>query len=229
MSLSQKINYKKILIVTFLLGLSLIATSCSWFGNKKVEDKVSCPHVAVISDADIFVSFQPNKKWGQKTIRYESKISGIKSACDFSTKTKKEAEKNKDKKSAPTNGPRTLIAAVTVSFATYISARYKDRNATLEYFVAITDRNGNVLNKNTFKTAAPKPKNPPKGKTKKGQFVRFTDKPVSLKIPLKPGQSGQDFMIFAGFQLTPKLLELNRKRHRLPEDFGVKPIPEDTR
>jgi len=220
---SSKKDYKKILTGSLLCGLTLVVTSCSWFSKKEVEAKVPCPHVAVISDADIFVAFQPGKEWSQKTILYETQISGIKSACDFRGKKKKKAEKDKDNKDKTIQGPRSLIAAVSLSFASRISQRHKGRKATVEYFVAITDRNGNVLNKRTFRTVPPKPKKSSKRKIKKDRFVKFSDKPVRLKIPLKAGQSGHDFMIFAGFQLTPKLLELNRKRHRLPEDFGVKP------
>ena len=226
MSSISKIDHKKILTGGLLLGLSLIVTSCSWFSKKEVEDKVPCPHVAVISDADIFVAFQPGEKWDQKTILYESQISGIKSACDFQDKKKKKAKKIKANEDKTVKGPQTLIAAISLSFATRITTRHKGRNAVLEYFVAITDKDGNVLNKNTFRTVPPKPKKPLKSKIKKDRFVRFSDKPVRLKIPLKPGQSGHDFMVFAGFQLTPKLLELNRRRHRLPEDFGVKPSPQ---
>jgi len=211
-----------------IVGICLLVGSCSWFGKKKIEAKVPCPHVAVISDADLYARFQQGKKWGPKTILYESQITGIKSACDFRNKKKQAADKDKAGKNKAQNGPKTLIAAVSVSFATKISANHAGRRAPVEYFVAITDRATNVLNKNTFTVVTPKPKKKKKKSKSKIEFVRFTDKPVSLKIPLKTGQSGYDFMIFVGFQLSNQQLELNRKRRRLPEDFGIKPPPEDT-
>ena len=228
MPISRNINYSKAITGILFFSMSFIIGSCSWFSKKEVAAKVPCPHVAVISDADLFARFQAGKKWSPKTVLYEAQISGIKSACDFRNKKKQEAKKAKDKNSKSTDGPRTLIAAISVSFATRINASYVGRKAVLEYFVAITDRNANVLNKNTFKVAAPKSKKKRKISANKGAFVRFTDKPVRLQIPLKAGQSGHDFMIFTGFQLTPELLELNRKRRRPPEDFGIKPPEEDT-
>ena len=228
MPISLIFNYSKIKTGIVLFGASLIISSCSWFGKKEVVAKVPCPHVSVISDADLFARFQAGKKWGPKTVLYESQISGIKSACDFRNKKKKKAKKPEDKNNKPTDSPRTLIAAIAVSFATRINRNHVGRKAELGYFVAITDRNANVLNKNNFKIIAPRPKKRNKKSVNKDEFIRFTDKPVRLKIPLKAGQSGHDFMIFTGFQLSKDQLELNRKRRRAPEEFGIEAPKEDT-
>jgi hypothetical protein len=228
MPASMTLNCSKLKTGILLLGVGFLMASCSWFGKKEIAAKVPCPHVAVISDADLFARFQAGKKWTSNTVLYESQITGIKSACDFRNKKKQASKKPNDKKDKTPDGPRTLVAAITVSFATRINKNHVGRKAELEYFVAITDRNANVLNKNTFKVVPPKPKKRNKTSANKGSFIRFTDKPVRLKIPLKAGQSGHDFMIFTGFQLTKEQLELNRKRRRTPEEFGIETPKEDT-
>ncbi|MEQ8192915.1 MAG: hypothetical protein RIB59_00355 [Rhodospirillales bacterium] len=221
----MKIRYAR----TAFLGLSALAvlstlSSCSWFGDKKkVEAKVPCPHVAVISDADLYTHFQPGAKWDRDSLRYEAQIVKIKSACDFSRPKSQPTPSDKDKKAKVDDGPKTLLAAITVTFEVHVYPKYKGQDARLKYFVAITDRQTNVLNKQTFDIAAPKPKwEETKGQPLKSRSVYFTDKPVTLRIPLKKGQIGPDFHIFAGFQLSPEHLELNRKRRRPPEAYGIK-------
>jgi hypothetical protein len=210
-----------VLFSLLALGLNTTLTSCSWFGKKEVAAKVPCPPVAVIADADLYAHFQPGAPWSRETLLYEAKITRVRSACDFAGPKPKKSTPDKDGK--PAEETRPLLAALTLAFDVHIAPKHKGRDAKLTYFVAITDRQANILNKSTFEAVAPKPKpEDTKSKTPKRQSVAFTDKPVTLRIPLKKGQTGPDYMIFTGFQISPELLELNRKRRRPPEEFGVK-------
>ena len=72
----------------------------------------------------------------------------------------------------------------------------------LPYFVSVTDAEKNVLNKAAFEVAVDFPK------TRSRQLV--TDAPVKLEIPIAKGQTGAEYGIFIGYQLTREELQYNR-------------------
>ena len=60
----------------------------------------------------------------------------------------------------------------------------------------------NILNKGDFKVAVDFPK------TRSRRLV--TDAPIKLEIPIAKGQTGAEYGIFIGYQLTHEELQYNR-------------------
>ena len=79
----------------------------------------------------------------------------------------------------------------------------RERRATFTYFIAVTDQKKTVLNKNAFDAKVEFPGNRSR--------VTLTDAAVNLNIPLKAGQSGSDFQIIVGFQMSREEMEFNRR------------------
>ena len=81
-------------------------------------------------------------------------------------------------------------------------AANKTRQADFQYFVSIIDANGEILDKQVFPYTAKYWKN--------RLSVKDADAPVELSIPLSGGQTGQDFSIYVGFQMSKEELDFNR-------------------
>lgn len=81
----------------------------------------------------------------------------------------------------------------------------KGQIAKFPFFVAITDKRQNILAKEVFTSEVEFPK----GRRRAGVIEE-----VEQIIPLKTDQTGADYEIIVGFQLTREQLEFNRRRRR---------------
>jgi hypothetical protein len=93
-----------------------------------------------------------------------------------------------------------------VSFRIFVEAELgtaaEKRKQNLEYFVAIPSFYPKKEGKNIFKIELDFPKNM--------DLVRFRDKEIEIKIPIKDGKTPQDIDVYYGFQLTKDELLYNR-------------------
>ncbi|MFH1803807.1 MAG: hypothetical protein ABID63_02830 [Pseudomonadota bacterium] len=78
-----------------------------------------------------------------------------------------------------------------------------NRNASLQYFVALKDPDGNFIEKSVFDVALVFPNNL--------NLVRYRDKEVTLKLPLDDVWAGPDYEIYLGFQMSRDQLDYNRR------------------
>ena len=76
--------------------------------------------------------------------------------------------------------------------------------ADLRYFVALAERGGRLVAKKTFASQV--------ALASQGGTGAVSEE-IEQRIPLKAGQSGTDFEILIGFQLTREQLEYNRGRN----------------
>ena len=77
------------------------------------------------------------------------------------------------------------------------------RNASVRFFVAIADKDENVLARAEFDTAI----------TFEGNRNRISvSEELVQRIPLRSGQLGDDFSVFVGFVLSEKDLKYNRSK-----------------
>ena len=78
----------------------------------------------------------------------------------------------------------------------------RDRVANFAYFVAIATRDRRIVAREEFALAVPF----------EGNRTRvLAVEEVSPRIPLLPGQSGADYVVFVGLALTPDELQYNRE------------------
>ena len=75
------------------------------------------------------------------------------------------------------------------------------RKARIGYFVAIATREQEILTREEFQIEIPFPGN-------RTRIVAIEE--LVPRIPLKPGQSGADYLIYVGFVMTPGELQYNR-------------------
>ncbi len=124
----------------------------------------------------------------------EAEITGYDLTCEY----------NIDKK--------TKAGKVVVTLGLHITATRgpadRQRIAPFRYFIAITDPDRNVLEKQVFDIDVSFSGN--------AASIPVRDTPVPITIPLAAGKTGLDFEIFTGFQLTPDEVTYNRRRPGAP-------------
>ncbi len=150
-----------------------------------------CPRVSVLPEGASLTKFLPGPGRDIIDIVYQVEISDILRSCEYDI--------DDDTKAG------TIEVELTFVIAAERGAADRRRLAAFQYFVAVTDRNKTVLNKNAFDASVTFPGN-------RGRLTWTDDRKVSLNIPVKAGQSGSDFEIIAGFQMSREEMEFNRRR-----------------
>lgn len=161
-----------------LAGLALAA--CDPFKN--TTPQFACPRFGGLDTATQQVKFRPGEGRDLTDVMYMVRLNGVQRTCEY------------DKRGA--------AIAMKVGFALELGPANPDRNATFQYFVAVTDPNNNVLAKETFPVTLAFPAN-----------VGYVEKMDELdqRIPLPVGRSAADYQIVVGLQLTEAELDYNRK------------------
>lgn len=174
-------------------GVALLAfalTGCAMFDKKAPPP---CPRVVILKDASKLTRFAPGPGRDLTDVLFEAAISGFGpvSGCDY-------ADVNSD----TGEGPLEVNADVMVELAR--GPADVKRKADFSYFVRITDKDGNILTGKSFKAEVDFPGN-------RNRLI-WTDDPFYMYIPLKKGQTGRDYQIFVGFDLSHEELQYNRKQ-----------------
>ncbi|MSO84615.1 MAG: hypothetical protein EXR02_01750 [Rhodospirillales bacterium] len=178
---------RRVLSVFTLVGLGLLLAACGLF-TKKEPPPGPCSRAVILGDAEHMVQFRDGPGRDILDISYSGRLIRIFADCEY--------EMNKD---------RTGVMSVRVYLA--IEAERgpvnRDRIASYRYFVTLTDAQREPVSKNVFDLAAQFP----------GNVTRMvlTDDTVEMKVPIGAGQSGKNFTIFVGFQLSDEQLEFNRR------------------
>ena len=170
--------------------LLLAVAACTVFQEE--EPPPSCPRISILGDAATLTKFRPGPGRDLTDVLYEGVVSGVTGSCAYANDGKR--------------ANRALSMKVALVIEAARGPANRDGRAAFPYFVGITDSSRNVLNKQRFNVTAVFPGN-------RARLV-VTDNPVALEIPVKAGQSGQDFEIFVGFQLSRAELEYNRRARR---------------
>lgn len=179
--------------VVTLVGLAALLSACGLF-IKKEPPPGPCSRAVILGDAEQMIQFRDGPGRDILDISYSGRLTRIFADCEY--------EMNKD---------RTGVMSVRVYLA--IEAERgpanRDRIAPYRYFVTLTDARREPVSKNVFELTAQFP----------GNVTRMvlTDDTVEMKVPITAGQSGRNFTIFVGFQLSDEQLEFNR-RTRLDQE-----------
>jgi hypothetical protein len=149
-----------------------------------------CPYVKALYDAARYVEFKDNRE-ASANVGFTGEIQGVSAGCEY-----KEAE------------PIKLTMEVLFEFGRGPTAQGGAK--TFHYWVAVTDRNREVLAKQSFDV----PVSFPSGQDR----VYRREAIKEIVIPrASQGTSGANFEVLVGFDVTPEMAEFNRlgKRFRL--------------
>lgn len=149
-----------------------------------------CPYVKTLYDAARYVEFKEGKE-ASADVGYTGEIQGISAGCEY-----------KDDK--------PIRVAMEVLFELGKGPDAQGQSKTYRYWVAVTDRNREVLAKQTFELKADFPA---------GQDRIFKREEIqNIVIPRATSTtSGSNFEVLIGFEVTPQMAAFNRlgKRFRL--------------
>lgn len=147
-----------------------------------------CPEVNVLGNAEQVTQFRDGPGRDLTDITVEARIIDFIARCIYDV----------DDDTAAGN----LYVELSLGISAARGVANEKGFAEIPYFVTMTNLDKAVLSKSTF-TITP---------LFEGNRYRLTayDDPIILSTPIKPPQTGRDFIIYVGFQLTPEQLEYNK-------------------
>jgi hypothetical protein len=152
-----------------------------------------CPFVKTLYDAGRYVEFKDARE-ASANVGYSGEIQSIQAGCQY-----------KD------NEPITVVMDVLFELGKGPQAMANTK--TYHYWVAVTDRNREVIAKQSFDL----PVTFPAGKDR----IYMTDSIANIVIPRgSQTTSGANFEILVGFDVTPQMAEFNRVGKRFRVNAG---------
>lgn len=157
-----------------------------------------CPFVKVLYDAARYVEFKDNREASADVI-YSGEIENIISNCAY-------------------KGAEPIKVEMRVRFDLGRGPQARDAHKTYRYWVAVTDRNHGVLDKQWFDL----PVTFPAGRDR----VSVADDFKGITIPRANSKvSGSNFEILTGFEVTPAMADFNRQGKRFKANAGQSETP----
>ena len=99
-------------------------------------------------------------------------------------------------------GDVAVDVEMDVTFLVRVGPAFDGRPLPVDYFVAVVDPQGQILNKEVFRIAAEIPSE---------AFGLTLEESLALSVPLPDGPgSGSAYDLVIGLQLTPEQLQINR-------------------
>lgn len=169
-----------------LLLLALGVGACS---SVTTDKSLQCPKVSIIADGASFVKFTPGAGRSANNVMHEESFDGFKGGC----------EHNLD--------DEILSVEITPQITSRKGPANSDGTARFEYFVALTDSKGRLINKQRFPVVLTYEDD--------SEGMAWQDEvPITLTLPLKDGESPTKWRIFMGLQLSRADLEFIRGRQK---------------
>jgi hypothetical protein len=154
-----------------------------------------CPYVKVLYDAARYLEFQDFARPSAAGVGYTGEIQGLSSGCSYGAKD-------------------PIIVKMELLFAFGKGPMATGPSRDYKYWVAVTDRNQEILAKEYFTIRA----NFPSGADR----VLVTDHVEGIKIPRATTDvSGSNFEVLIGFDVTPEMAEFNRDGKRFHANAGA--------
>jgi hypothetical protein len=153
-----------------------------------------CPYVKVLYDAARYIEMKDNRE-ASAAIGYTGEIQGLTSACQYKS-------------------DEPIKVQAEILFALGKGPQAAGSSKTYRYWVAVTDRNNEVINKQYFDL----PVTFPAGQDR----TLVTDKIMGITIPrARATVSGSNFEVLIGFDVTPEMVAFNRDGKRFRANAGV--------
>ena len=172
------------------------------FGNlnaplPQLRNAGPCPYVKVLYDAARYVEFKGGDE-ASSTVGFTGEIENIASACAY-------------------KGAEPIRLKMQVLFELGRGPQAVGSRKTYQYWVAVTDRNHAVLNKEYFSL----PVTFPAGVDR----VTITEPIGGVTIPRADSKvSGGNFEVLVGFEVTPAMADFNRQGKRFRPNAGQIPV-----
>jgi hypothetical protein len=153
-----------------------------------------CPFVKALYDASRYVEFKDNRE-ASANVGFTGEIQGISSGCQY-----------KD--------DQPIQVTMDILFELGKGPQATDNAKTFRYWIAVTDRNREVIAKQHFDLPV---------KFQPGQDrVYATDKIQTITIPRgAQNTSGANFEVLVGFDVTPQMAAFNREGKRFRVNAGA--------
>jgi hypothetical protein len=152
-----------------------------------LENDGPCPFVKVLYDASRITEFAGAQK-SAATVAYSGEIEGLTAVCRY-----KEAQ--------------PITVEMMTTFAIGRGPAGTSENKTINYWIAVTDRNRAILSKQPFGFIAHFPKG-----SDRVMVFQHTDK---ITIPRAQANiTGENFEVLVGFEVTPEQAAFNREGNR---------------
>ena len=153
-----------------------------------------CPFVKALYDASRYVEFKDNRE-ASANVGFTGEIQGISSGCQY-----KDAQ--------------PIQVTMDILFELGRGPQATDNAKTYHYWVAVTDRNREVIAKQHFDLPV---------KFQPGQDrIYATDKIQTITIPRgAQNTSGANFEVLVGFDVTPQMAAFNREGKRFRVNAGA--------
>ncbi|MDQ2859179.1 MAG: Tat pathway signal sequence domain protein [Pseudomonadota bacterium] len=171
------------------------------FGNlnaplPQLRNAGPCPYVKVLYDAARYVEFKGGDE-ASSAVGFTGEIENIASACAY-------------------KGAEPIRLRMQVLFELGRGPEAQGARKTYQYWVAVTDRNNAVLNKEFFAL----PVTFPAGQDR----VTLTQPLGDITIPRANSKvSGSNFEVLVGFEVTPAMADFNRQGKRFRPNAGQIP------
>jgi len=174
------------------LGAALFLLAVLLGGCENPKDVIPpvCPKATILHEAGALTRFRDGAGRDLIDVDFEGEITAISGECRYDIDDD--------------TGAGAIDMRVRAEFEFTRGPANSDSVAAFDYFVVLTDAAGEVISKQVFPF--------------KSEFwtnrtvITDRDAPVELTIPVKAGQSGEDFLVFVGFQLSRDELLYNRNR-----------------
>ncbi len=174
---------KSLKLAAAAAALSLLS-ACSWFGMGDGDSKrMVCPGAAILGDAEKVTQFKSGTGRDLTDKMFEAEIRNLRTTCK--------------------HRPGRLIVDMTFELVATRFPAAKSREGDFSYFIAVTDKSGRVLAKETFNSRIAFAAN-----RRRAGTVEETEQ----SIPLQAQATGADYEVLVGFQLSANQLQFNRRK-----------------
>lgn len=153
-----------------------------------------CPFVKTLYDAGRYVEFKDDRE-ASANVGFSGEIQGISAGCSY-------------------KGSDPINVTMEILFELGRGPQAQGSSKTYRYWVAVTDRNREVIAKQNFEL--------PVNFTSGQDRVYVTDKVAQITIPRgAETTSGANFEVLVGFDVTPRMAAFNREGKRFRVNAGA--------
>lgn len=169
----------------WILLAAFTLSACAF--DQVEEAPQPCPDTSILAQGAKLVRFQPGPGRDIIDVAHMEIIDGFDGACEYNVDD---------------SGAGTLIVEISPRIRSERGPANTDDFARFEYFVALTDANGQMITKQRFPVHLAYP-----GSV--AEIVWQDDTPITLSLPIKAGETAAKWRIFLGLQLTRADLDFN--------------------
>ena len=172
---------------------AVAAGGCALFDK---DEPPPCPPISVLAEGAQLVRFAVGAGRDLIDVDFEGRVADALAGCEYDIDDETETG--------------TLTVEINPIFEVTRGPANRDRTAVFEYFVGLVEHRTDspvIHSRPRFDVTVEFP-----GNQTVVQYVE--DTPVTIVVPLAAGQSGSDFEVFLGLQLSRDELDYNRRRRQ---------------